>query len=122
MKSKYFNALLLAVSFTFIFAASASAQTTVEQAKTATQAQTVKTIKLKVAGITCSGDCKDIQKVVSDMNGVNACKQVGKPSATIVFQVSFNPAVISEKEIRSAVEATPGCEDPNDRPYKVKQG
>jgi len=122
MKSKYFNALLTAFTLTFIFAASASAQTSIEQTTTATQAQTVKTIKLKVAGITCSGDCKDIQKVVSDMNGVKACKQVGKPSATSVFEVSFNPAVISEKEIRSAVEATPGCEDPKDRPYKVKQG
>lgn len=80
------------------------------------------TIKIKVSGITCSGDCKDIQKVVAKLNGVSSCKMIGKPSANSVFEVSFDPALVSEKEIRTAVEGTPGCDNPNDRPYKVKQG
>ena len=120
MNSKYFKAFLIAT--TIFFAASASAQTTKTDATIAAQTQKLQTIKLKVGGITCSGDCKDIQKVVSKMNGVTSCKQIGKPAATSVFEVSFDPGVITEKEIRSKVEDTPGCDNPNEKPYKVKQG
>lgn len=120
MKSKSLYVLTIALAFTIAASTSACAQTTNEQPTTATQK--LQTIKLKVGGITCSGDCKDIQKVVSKMNGVAGCKQVGKPSTTSVFEVSFNPAIVSEKEIRSKVEDTPGCDNPSEKPYKVKQG
>lgn len=120
MNAKYFKALFVAT--TIFFAASASAQTTKTQPQTVAQTQKLQTIKLKVGGITCAGDCKDIQKEVSKMNGVTACKLVGKPTATSTFEVTFDPAVVSEKEIRSKVEDTPGCDDPKERPYKVKQG
>jgi copper chaperone CopZ len=117
MNSKYFSALFIA-SVLFI-SASSSAQNTKEQPQTS-QIQTVK-IKLKVSGITCSGDIKDIQKAVTELKGVADCKPVGKTAATSAFEVSFNPAVISEKEIRSKMEDTPGCDDPEARPYKVKK-
>lgn len=122
MKSKFLYTLSLVLAITFTASLSACAQNPKEQNKTVAQTQKLQTIKLKVGGITCSGDCKDIQKVVSKMNGVTSCKQIGKPSATSVFEVSFNPAVITEKEIRSKVEDTPGCDNPNEKPYKVKQG
>lgn len=120
MKSIYFNTLLLVFAFSIICSVSCTAQTSKEQSQTT--AQTLQTIKLKVSGITCSGDCKDIQKVVSKMNGVISCKQIGKPTATSVFEVIFNPTVVTEKEIRKAVEDTPGCDNPDEKPYKVKQG
>lgn len=122
MKSKFFFILTLALAFTITASTSACAQTTKDGAKTVAETQTVETIKLKVGGITCSGDIKDIQKAVAKMEGVTNCRQVGKLSPTSVFEVSFNPAVISEKEIRKVVEATPGCDNPNEKPYKVKQG
>ena len=122
MKSKFLYTLTLALAFTITASLSACAQNPKEQNKTVVQTQKLQTIKLKVGGITCSGDCKDIQKVVSKMNGVNACMQMGKPSATSVFEVSFDPVVVSEKQIRSKVEDTPGCDDPSEKPYKVKQG
>lgn len=105
--------------FTIALPLSSAAQTT---DPVAAQTQKTQTVKLKVSGITCSGDCKDIQKAVSKVAGVSACKMLGKPSANSVFEVSYDPGVVSEKEIRKAVEATPGCDNPNDRPYKVKQG
>lgn len=120
MRSKYFNTLLLALLCAFLGALPCAAQTVKEPPPAASQ--TLQTIKLKVSGITCGNDCKDIQKVVSKMNGVSSCKQMGKPSATSVFEVVFNPAIVTEKEIRKVVEDTPGCESPEQRPYKVKQG
>ena len=120
MKSKFFYTLTLVLAFTFTASLSACGQNTKDQPNTVSQK--LQTIKLKVGGITCSGDCKDIQKVVSKMNGVTSCKQIGKPSATSVFEVIFDPTLISEKEIRSKVEDTPGCDNPDEKPYKVKQG
>ncbi|HYF33011.1 MAG TPA: heavy-metal-associated domain-containing protein [Chitinophagaceae bacterium] len=122
MKSKFFNILSFVLVFTFAFSFSAIAQTSKEQPVTTSQHQTLQTVKFKVTGITCSGDLKDIQKEVTKINGVSACKPLGKAAATSVFEITFNPAVVSEKEIRKAVESTPGCDDPNARPYKVKQG
>lgn len=122
MKFKFIYTLTLALAFTFATSLSACAQTTKGEATTVAQTQTVQTINLKVSGITCSGDIKDIQKVVSKMNGVTNCKQVGKTAATSVFEVSFNPAVVSEKDIRKVVEDTPSCDNPNEKTYKVKQG
>ncbi len=122
MRSKFLYTLTFAFAFTFAVSFSACAQSTKEQPTTITEAPKLQTIKLKVGGITCSGDCKDIQKVVSKIYGVISCKQIGKPAATSVFEVSFNPALVSEKEIRIKVEDTPGCDNPDEKPYKVKQG
>jgi copper chaperone CopZ len=82
--------------------------------------QSKQVIKVKVNGITCSGDTKDIQKSVAKINGIIECKLIGKASATSVFEIIFNPSIVTEKEIRKAVEDTPGCENPDDRPYKIK--
>ena len=122
MKSKFIYTLTLISALTFALSLPACAQTSKEQPTTAAQKEKLQTIKLKVGGITCTGDCKDIQKVVSKMNGVSSCKQVGKPLATSVFEVTFNPALVSEKEIRAKVEDTPGCDNPDEKPYRVKQG
>ena len=122
MKSSFIYTIALALVFTFVASSSANAQNIKDQPTAAAQSQKFQTIKLKVSGITCSGDCKDIQKVVAKLNGVTSCKQIGKPTATSVFEVTFDPAMVTEKEIRSKVEDTPGCENPTDRPYKVKQG
>jgi copper chaperone CopZ len=118
MKSSFLYTLLMIVAVA-IFSSSASAQTA---GQPQAAVQNLQTIKLKVSGITCSGDCKDIQKVLADIKGVNSSKHIGKPTATTLFEVTFNPAVVSEKELRKAVEDTPGCENPDDRPYKVKKG
>lgn len=120
MRHSFLYTLSIVFISAIIFIAPVKAQTNSVQAQANTQ--TLQTIKLKVSGITCSGDCKDIQKVLSGMKGVTSSKHIGKPTATTSFEVTFNPAIISEKELRKAVEDTPGCEDPKDRPYKVKKG
>ena len=122
MKAKFFYIATLVFVFIFTASLSATAQNSKEQTQTTTESQKQKTIKIKVSGITCAGDCKDIQKVVAKMNGVSSVKQIGKPTATSVFEISFDPALISEKDIRKVVEDTPGCDNPEDRPYKVKKG
>ncbi len=79
-----------------------------------------KTVTLKVKGITCSTDLKTISANVAELNGVSSCK-TGKMGPTSSFVIEFNPTLVSEKEINSAIENTAGCKNPNDRPYKIKQ-
>ncbi|MFT3909655.1 MAG: hypothetical protein QM737_09535 [Ferruginibacter sp.] len=116
MNTKLFS-LVIALLFCFI---SVSAQTSNQETVAVTGKQQTQTIKIKVAGINCSADCKDIQSTVAKMNGVTACSMKGKPGATTAFEVTFNPSLVSEKDIRTAVEGTPGCSNPDSRPYKVK--
>lgn len=85
-----------------------------------TKSQTLQTIKIKVTGITCKGDCKDIQESIGKLDGISTTKQIGKPAATSIFEITFNPTLVTEKQIQKSVEDTPGCDDPEKRPYKVK--
>jgi copper chaperone CopZ len=116
---KYFKYLVALFILTVVTATTTNAQTTKE---TPQDSQTLQTIKIKVTGITCKGDCKDIQESISKLNGVTATQQVGKPAATSLFEITFNPALVTEKQIQRSVEDTPGCDDPEKRPYKVKKG
>ena len=77
------------------------------------------TITIKVKGVTCSNDLKTLSDNVMELKGVSACKP-GKAGPVSVFKITFNPALVSTKEIYKAIENTGGCSDPNDRPYKVK--
>ena len=89
-------------------------------ANTNQQADTIKTASIKVKGITCSMDLKMISANVEKLKGVSSCK-AGKQGTTTTFEVKFNPALVTEKEIYTAIEGTGSCENPDERPYKVKQ-
>lgn len=77
------------------------------------------TITIKVKGVTCSNDLKTLADNVKELKGVSDCKP-GKMGPTSVFKITYNPALVSTKEIYKAIEDTGGCSDPNERPYKVK--
>jgi copper chaperone CopZ len=80
---------------------------------------TSQTIVVKVKGVTCAGDLKTIASNVEKVEGVSTCK-TGKMGATSSFEIKYNPKKANIKDIHSAIENTGGCENPNDRPYKVK--
>lgn len=95
---------------------SAFSQTTTSNQTT----ESLKTATVKVKGVTCSMDLKMISTNVEKVKGVSNCK-VGKQGTTTTFEVKYNPALVTEKEIFTAVENTGSCENPDERPYKVKQ-
>ncbi len=84
------------------------------------KASDVKTATVKVKGVTCSSDLKTIATNVEKLKGVSSCKAL-KQGPTSTFEVKYNPNVIAEKGIFAAIEDTAGCENPKDRPYKIKQ-
>lgn len=85
-----------------------------------TQQQEKETVVLKVSGVTCGHDLKTLSERLKAVDGVYNCETVGKRGVKTSFSVEYNPGVITEKDIRSAFESTPGCTDPNELPYKVK--
>lgn len=90
------------------------------QAEAGTIAETKsKTITVKVKGVGCSKDVKSIALSVKKLSGVTSC-DVGKKGATTSYNVTYDPSAVSQNQIESAIEETPGCKNPNDRPYKVK--
>lgn len=77
-------------------------------------------IKLKVKGITCSMDLKMISDEVEAVTGVSECKSI-KDGAVSVFRIEYNSEEVTEAQIRTAIERTGGCENPKEKPYKVKK-
>lgn len=75
---------------------------------------------IKVKGITCSMDLKTISTNVEKVHGVSSCK-AGSQGPTTTFEVIYNPALVTEKEIVAAIENTGGCTNPEELPYKVKK-
>lgn len=109
-----FSILLFSLSASFAFA-----QTTPTKTPQSSSNKEITSV-IKVKGVTCKNDLQTIADNVEKLTGVASFK-ANKPGPTTSFQLKFNPALVSEKEIFAAIEATPGCENPNDRPYKVKQ-
>ncbi len=78
------------------------------------------TITVKVTGIGCASDVKSIGDRIKKLEGVIECN-VGKQGTTTSYIVKYNPQLTNEKELHSTIENTAGCENPNDKPYKVKK-
>ncbi len=110
---KIFNLLMMICFFHISISTKNYAQNSTQNSDSS------KTITVKVKGVTCSGDLKTIASNVEKVEGVSTCK-TGKMGATSSFEVKYNPKKANIKDIHSAIENTGGCENPNDRPYKVK--
>ena len=99
----------------------ATANSVFSQTTTTNQTtDSLKTSTVKVKGITCSMDLKMISANVEKVKGVSSCK-AGKQGTTTTFEVKYNPALVTENEIFSTIENTGSCENPDERPYKIKQ-
>lgn len=113
MNMKLFLSLFLTISCCLFFTAEANAQT----ATVAKNNET--TISVKVTGVGCSTDIRTIDASVEKLAGVNSC-EASKRGAVTRFEVSYNPDVVCEDDIYQVIQDTPGCKNPNDRPYRVK--
>lgn len=106
---------------TFIFILASTTASFAQSTKEEVQIEdATKTITTKVKGITCSDDLKTISANVEKLKGVSTCK-AGKTGPTTTFEIAYNPALVTEKEIHAVIQDTEGCENPDDRPYKVRQ-
>lgn len=77
-------------------------------------------IELRVKGITCAMDLKMIAANVEALEGVSGCQTL-KEGPTSTMAVTYHPGLADEKRIREAIEGTGACDNPEERPYKVKK-
>ena len=115
---KYLLTLTMAVCFMAFSSNNAIGQTQAANNEPV-ETDAAKTLTVNVKGVACATDIKMIQENVEKLNGVSKCEVV-KKGATTSFNVTYVANLVSEESIHAAVEDTPGCENPKDRPYKVK--
>jgi copper chaperone CopZ len=116
---KHIKLFCLACLLTTISVGVATAQAATASTVEAVEVVTAEKMTVKVKGVGCSRDIAAISKNVEELAGVTTC-EVKSKGAISKFLVQFDPALVSEKAIYAAIEGTSGCENPNDRPYKVK--
>lgn len=65
-------------------------------------------------------DLKMIAANVEKIAGVSSCT-AGKQGTTTTFEVEYDALLVAEEDIYAAIQNTGSCENPDERPYKVKQ-
>ncbi len=112
---KLIKLFVLAFSVLLATANLAFSQTTTNQT-----IDSLKTVTIKVKGITCSSDLFMISTNVEKVKGVSRCEAKNQ-GATTTFEVKYNPMWVNKEEISEAIKNTSSCENPDEKPYTIKQ-
>lgn len=87
-------------------------------------AQTLDSVKIatiKVRNLHCNNDMPTIKKQLLNQEGVEEISFTPIDGDLSTFTVSYHSSATSQTLIEQAIEATPGCDDPSSRPYKIKK-
>ena len=85
------------------------------------QADTAKTITLKVTNLHCNNDMPTIKKRLLNSEGIDEVSFTGISGETSTFTIVFHTSATSREQIEKAIETTPGCDDKGETPYRVKK-
>lgn len=89
-----------------------------------TSAQTqdsVKVATIKVRNLHCNNDMPTIKKQLLNQEGVEEISFTPIDGDLSTFTISYHSSATNQTLIEQTIEATPGCDDPSSRPYKVKK-
>ena len=81
---------------------------------------TIKVATISVKGISCAMDLPIIKKKLINQEGVDEVTFSDVKNTQVLFTVSYHPSLITELQIKTAIEAAPSCDRPKETPYKVK--
>lgn len=84
-------------------------------------ADTVKKIQIKVTNLHCGNDMPTIKKQLLNQEGIDEVSFTELSGETSVFTIAYHTAATSQEQIEKAVESTPGCDNKNETPYRVKR-
>lgn len=88
------------------------------------QAQTsdsLKTVTIKVANLHCNNDMPTIKRRLQNQDGVEEISFTEIDGDKSTFTISYHSSTTNQDKIEKAIESTPGCDDADSRPYKVKK-
>lgn len=77
-------------------------------------------LSLTVAKLSCNNDMPTIKKRLLNRDGIDDVSFTPLKGDRSEFQIIYHSSVTNPPEIEKAIESTPGCEDPESRPYQVK--
>lgn len=89
-----------------------------------TSAQTPDSLKvatIKVRNLHCNNDMPTIKKQLLNQEGIEEVSFTPIDGDQSTFTISYHSSASSQPQIEQAIEATPGCDDPSSKPYKVKK-
>lgn len=104
--------LLAVITSLILHAQQVSAQSTSDTTQKAT---------VTVMNLTCDGDMPTIKKRLLNQDGIESVAFSPRNAGASHFTISFLGTVISLEQIRKTIESTPGCDDKNTTPYRVKK-
>lgn len=104
-------------TFSGIFLTVALALTSAASAQT----DSVKSYTVKVINLHCDGDMPAIKTQLLNQEGIDDVSFTGRNGTASTFTVTYHSAASSEASIDKSIEATPGCDDKRETPYRVKR-
>lgn len=84
------------------------------------QSDTLKTVLVKVSGISCNGDMPLIKKKLINQEGIEDVSYSEASNGKITFTILYHSIATTEEKIKQFIESAPSCDDPNTFPYKTK--
>jgi len=85
------------------------------------QVDSVKKLTMKVTNLHCNNDMPTIKKRLLNQEGVDDVTFTEILNETSMFTITYHSSVTDRQQIEKAVESTPGCDNKNETPYKVKK-
>lgn len=116
-KSKHMNKIFSSI----IIATVLLLTTLASSAQTATATGAVQKATIKVGNLHCNNDMPTIKKQLLNQDGVEDVVFTAIAGESSVFTVTYLGDVTSQEKIEKTIEATPGCDDKSETPYKVKR-
>jgi copper chaperone CopZ len=85
------------------------------------QPDSVKKAVIKVTNLHCGNDMPTIKKQLLNREGIDEVTFTDIARETSVFTITYHTIATTQEQIEQAIESTPGCDDKNSTPYKVKR-
>lgn len=82
---------------------------------------TVKKIEIKVSNLHCNNDMPTIKKRLLNHDGIDEVSFTDIVGTSSLFTISYHSSATTQPQIEKVIESTPGCDDKNSTPYKVKR-
>ena len=115
LKTSTMNKLFSIVAILFIFISNANKVT----AQTASDGSAKTTIK--VTNLHCNNDMPTIKKRLLNQDGVEDVTFTAISNESSTFTVTYQNSVTTQDQLEKTIESTPGCDAPDETPYKVKK-
>lgn len=86
-----------------------------------TIADSVKKVEIKVTNLHCNNDMPTIKKRLLNQEGIDEVQYTDISAESSLFSVTYHTSVTNQPQIEKAIESTPGCDNKDETPYRVKR-